>query len=65
MQVNTNAIAQVSPFLSAQKTANDIGIATTKLANDQIAAQGAAALALIQAAPQAETNLANNIDVFA
>lgn len=61
--MDINRVAQVSPLLSAQKIASDANVATVKLANDQIGAQGAAALALIQAIPQADSRLGSHIDV--
>jgi hypothetical protein len=61
--MDINRVAQVSPLLSAQKIASDVNVATVKLANDQIGAQGAAALALIQAIPQTDSCLGSHIDV--
>jgi hypothetical protein len=55
----------LSPLLSAQKTASDLNVATVKLASAQIEAQGAAALALIQAIPQINDRLGSNLDVRA
>lgn len=61
--MNIDRTSQVSPILSAQKTASELSVATVKLANDQIEAQGAAALALIQAVPQADSRIGSNINV--
>lgn len=61
--MNVSATAQLSPLLSAQKTASDLNVATTKLANDQIEAQGAAALALIQSIPQPDSRIGSIIDI--
>jgi hypothetical protein len=55
--------AQVSPFLSAQRTASELNIAILKLGNDQIKADGEAALQLIQALPQAVGNVGNTINI--
>lgn len=63
--MSINHTAELSSLLSASKTASDINVATLKLANQQIEAQGAAALALIQAIPQIDISIGNNIDVRA
>jgi hypothetical protein len=51
--------------LFAQKTANYLSVATIQLANEQIEAQGVAALALIQAILQINDRLGSNLDVMA
>jgi len=63
--MNIETTAQVSPYLSAQLTAVQLEMAVTKLANDNIEAQGQAALQLIQSIPQPQGNLGNNIDITA
>ena len=63
--MSINHTAELSSLLSASKTASDINVATLKLANQQIEAQGAAALALIQAIPQIDNSIGSNIDVRA
>ena len=55
--------AQISPFLSAQRTASELNAAILKLGNDQIKANGAAALQLIQSLPQASANIGNTINI--
>jgi hypothetical protein len=61
--MNIDRTIAVSPILSAQRTASDHATASVKLANEQIEAQGAAALALIQAIPQAEGRIGSHINV--
>jgi hypothetical protein len=61
--VDINRTQQVSPILSAQRTANNQAIATLKLANEQIEAEGQAALKLIQATPQASGRVGNILNV--
>jgi len=51
--------------LFAQKTANYLSVATVQFANEQIEAQGVAALALIQAILQINDRLGSNLDVMA
>ena len=55
----------LSPLLFAKKTANYLSVATVQLANEQIEAQGVAALALIQAILQINDRLGSNLDVMA
>tara|TARA_R110002049_G_scaffold233908_2_gene407203 strand:- start:584 stop:775 length:192 start_codon:yes stop_codon:yes gene_type:complete len=61
--VNIDITAQISPILSAQRTANELNVAILKLGNDQIKAEGEAALQLIQALPQAIGNVGNTINI--
>lgn len=61
--MNISGTAQVSPFLSAQKTANELQVSLVKLGNDQIKIQGEAALKLIAAVPQVTGNVGNNINI--
>jgi hypothetical protein len=61
--VDINRTQQVSPILSAQRTANDHNAAVLKLANEQIEAEGQAALKLIQAIPQANGRVGNFLNV--
>lgn len=63
--MSINHAAELTSLLSAQKTSNTINVATLKLANQQIEAQGAAALALIQAIPQSDNSIGSNINVRA
>jgi|GEM_PF-1007348 hypothetical protein len=55
----------LSTLLFAQKTANYLSVATVQFANEQIEAQGVAALALIQAILQINDRLGSNLDVMA
>lgn len=61
--MNIEQTAQVSPFLSAQRTANDHAIAAVKLANKQIEAQGAAVLELVQAIPQLDSRIGSQVNI--
>jgi hypothetical protein len=61
--VDINRTQQVSPILSAQRTANDHSTAILKLANEQIEAEGQAALKLIAALPQANDRVGNILNV--
>jgi len=63
--VDINRTQQVSPILSAQRTANAHLAATLRLANDQIKANGEAAVKLIQSVPQASGNVGNLLNVSA
>ena len=63
--MSIDSTTALSPLLSAQKTTNDLNVATVKLANEHLEAQGAAALALIQAIPQFDGRLGANLDVRA
>jgi hypothetical protein len=61
--MNIERTIQVSPHLSTQRTAAQLGTKTLKMANDQIKAEGQAALQLIQSVPQPTGNIGNNINV--
>ena len=61
--MNIDRTIQVSPVLSAQSTAAQLETKTLKMANDQIKAEGQAALQLIQSVPQATGNIGNNINI--
>jgi hypothetical protein len=61
--MNIDRTIQVSPALSAQSTAAQLETKTLKMANDQIKAEGQAALQLIQSVPQATGNIGNNINI--
>ncbi len=63
--MNIERTAQVSPYLSTQRTAAQLDVAVAKLANNNIEAQGQAALQLIQSVPQAQGNIGNNINLIA
>jgi hypothetical protein len=61
--MDINRTAQISPYLSAQRTASELNVAILKLGNDQIKANGEAALQLIQSLPQAVGNVGNTINI--
>lgn len=61
--MDINRVAQISTVLSAQQTASQLNVAILKLGNDQIKAEGAAALQLIQALPQPVGNVGNFINI--
>jgi len=61
--MNIERSIQVSPILSAQRTAAQVETKVVKLANDQIKADGQAALKLIQSVPQATGRVGNNLNV--
>jgi hypothetical protein len=63
--MNMNSTAELSSLLSAQKFTSDLNVAAVKLANERIEAQGAAALALIQAIPQNDSPAGSYVDVRA
>lgn len=49
--MDVNRIVQVSTVLSNQQLAQQADVAVLKLANDQVAAQGASVMQLIEAVP--------------
>jgi len=61
--VDINRTQQVSPILSAQRTASEHSTAVLKLANEQIEAEGQAALKLIASVPQANGRVGNLLNV--
>tara|TARA_R110001606_G_scaffold346892_4_gene496031 strand:+ start:58633 stop:58824 length:192 start_codon:yes stop_codon:yes gene_type:complete len=61
--MNINRIAQLSTVLSTQQTTSELHVAILKLGNDQIKAEGEAALQLIQALPQPVANVGNTINI--
>lgn len=61
--MDTNSIAQLSSALTGAQTATQLNVAVLKLGNDQIKAEGQAALQLIQAVPQAVGNVGNTINI--
>jgi len=60
--MNIERSIQVSPILSAQRTAAQLETTLIKLANDQMKADGQAALQLIQSLPQVTANVGNTIN---
>ncbi len=61
--MNVNNIAQLSTALTSQKTNAQLEVAAVKLANDNVEAEGKAALQLLQSIPQPQGNVGNNINV--
>jgi len=61
--MDINRTAQISPYLSAQRTASELNVAILKLGNDQIKANGEAALQLIQSLPQPVGNVGITINI--
>jgi hypothetical protein len=61
--MNVNNIAQLSTALTSQKTNAQFEVAAVKLANDNVEAEGKAALQLLQSIPQPQGNVGNNINV--
>ncbi len=61
--MDINGIARISTHLSSQRTASEFNVAILKLGNDQIKAEGEAALSLIQSLPQATATVGNNINI--
>jgi hypothetical protein len=58
-------IAHVSTSMANQRTGAALEVAVVKLANDNVKAQGQAAVQLIQSVPQPQANVGNNINVKA
>jgi len=61
--MNIERSIQVSPILSAQRTAAQLETKLVKLTNDQIKADGQAVLQLIQSIPQSSATIGSNINV--
>jgi hypothetical protein len=61
--MDINRTQQVSPILSAQRTAQAHEVAALKLTKDQIEAQGQSALQLIQSVPAPQGNSGHNINI--
>ena len=61
--MNIERTIQVSPILSAQRTAAQLETTLVKLANDQIKTDGQAVMQLIQSVPKATGNIGNTINV--
>ena len=57
--------AQVSPVLSAQRTANTHAMKAVKMTNEAVEAEGQAALMLIQSVPSADGMVGNSVNVKA
>ncbi|MDO8825108.1 hypothetical protein [Methylophaga sp.] len=61
--METTNVAAMATQLSVQKSAQQQMVATLKLTNDQIAAQGQAVMKLLDAVPMPQGNLGNVINV--
>jgi hypothetical protein len=61
--METTNVAAMATQLSVQKSAQQQMVATLKLTNDQIAAQGLAVMKLLDAVPMPQGNLGNVINV--
>jgi len=61
--METTNVAAMATQLSVQQSAQQQMVATLKLTNDQIEAQGQAVLKLLEAVPMPQGNLGNLINV--
>ncbi len=61
--MNIGSLSQLSTSLSNQRIAAQAEVAVVKLTNDNIKAQGQAAIQLIQSVPQPQGNVGNNINI--
>lgn len=61
--METTNVAAMATQLSVQQSAQQQMVATLKLSNDQIKAQGQAVLQLLDAVPIPQANLGNIINV--
>ncbi|ODN66922.1 MULTISPECIES: hypothetical protein [Methylophaga] len=61
--METTNVAAMATQLSVQNSAQQQMVATLKLTNDQIAAQGQAVMKLLDAVPMPQGNLGNVINV--
>lgn len=61
--METTNVAAMATQLSVQQSAQQQMVATLKLGNDQIKAQGQAVLQLLDAVPMPQANLGNIINV--
>jgi hypothetical protein len=61
--METTNVAAMATQLSVQNSAQQQLVATLKLTNDQIAAQGQAVMKLLDAVPMPQGNLGNLINV--
>ncbi len=61
--MNIERTIQVSPILSAQRTAAELGTKLVKMTNDQIKADGQAALQLIESLPQVTASTGKTINI--
>lgn len=61
--METTNVAAMATQLSVQNSAQQQLVATLKLTNDQIAAQGQAVMKLLEAVPMPQGNLGNVINV--
>lgn len=61
--METTNVAAMATQLSVQQSAQQQMVATLKLSNDQIEAQGQAVLKLLNAVPMPQGNLGNIVNV--
>lgn len=61
--MNVGNIAQLSTSMATQRTGIEMGVAVAKLANNNMEAQGQAALQMIQSVPKPQGSLGNHIDI--
>jgi hypothetical protein len=61
--MNIGSLSQLSTSLNNQRIAAQAEVAVVKLTNDNIEAQGQAAIQLIQSVPQPQGNVGNNINI--
>ncbi|HAO25907.1 MULTISPECIES: hypothetical protein [unclassified Methylophaga] len=61
--METTNVAAMATQLSVQQSAQQQMVATLKLSNDQIEAQGQAVLKLLDAVPMPQGNLGNIVNV--
>lgn len=61
--MDSSSIQQLSTQMASQKLATNLQVATTKLTNNQIKAQGEAVQQLLDSVPQPTATVGNNINV--
>ena len=61
--MDSSSIQQLSTQLSSQQFATNLQVATTKLSNNQIKAQGEAVIQLLNSVPQPTETVGNNINI--
>lgn len=61
--MDSSSIQQLSTQLSSQQLATNLQVATTKLSNNQIKAQGEAVIQLLNSVPQPTETVGNNINI--
>jgi len=61
--MDVSNIAQLATNLSAQRVASEVTMAVAKIANQQVAAKGDAAVQLIESVPKPQGSLGHHVDV--